>query len=236
MGDRTYGFWLGMAIVGVPILTFKIARFTLRVAWWLGLWVILSLSAGLMSITRGGKPAPDEAAGIGELTTDKEHWQDAASGQLFPVSETEYEYCEIRATMAGTYWRDTALSRLVRKGAILRYRFDAVTEGSSEIAGTHEFPQEARVNLNLDTIDPAHASTDQYNQAGNRDLALHALAHMDWLLSSRGWTSIGQTSDLANQHWYATRYRRPVIFWTKPVGGEGTAPGTDGPPVQAAES
>ena len=236
MGDRTYGYLLGLAIFGIPVLAFKVTRFMLRIAWWLGLWVILSLGAAVIAITRAGKSGPDETAGIGELTKDKKNWQDTASGQLFPISETEYENCEIQATLAGQYWRDTALSRLLRKGSIWRYRFDAVTDGSDDIAATHEFPQEARVNLNLDTVDPAHASTDQYNQADNRELALRALAHMDWLLTSRGWTPIGQTPNLSNQHWYATRYRRPVISWTNPLDGEAPTPEIGGPsPLDAVE-
>lgn len=55
MGDFLYGKLLGYVIVGVPILVFKIMRFALRIVWWLGLWAILSVGAGLMSITRAGK-------------------------------------------------------------------------------------------------------------------------------------------------------------------------------------
>jgi hypothetical protein len=158
MGDFLYGKMLGYVIVGVPILVFKIMRFTLRIVWWLGLWVILSAGAGLMSMTRSGKSGPDETTGSGGYSEDRELWRDNASGQLFPYSPTESERCEIRASEAGTYWRRTALSRLVRSGAIMRYRFDAVTDGTAEVAATYEFPQEARVNLNLDTIDPADQS------------------------------------------------------------------------------
>ncbi len=220
MGDFLYGKMLGYVIVGVPILVFKIMRFVLRIVWWLGLWAVLSIGAGLLSITRAGKSRPDETAGFGQFSKDQKLWQDQASGQLFRVSETDRECCEIHADLAGQYWRRTALSRLVRAGAIWRYRFDAVTEGTAAIAATLEFPQEARVNLNLDTVDPAQASTDEYNQSRNRDWALEALTHMDWLLTSRGWTPVGRSADLSNQHWYATRYERPVIFWAEPVGGE----------------
>jgi hypothetical protein len=223
MGDFLYGKMLGYVIVGVPILVFKIMRFTLRIVWWLGLWIILSVGAGLMSMTRAGKSGPDETAGFGGYSEDGELWRDKASGQLFPYSQAESECCEIQASEAGTYWRRTALSRLVRSGAIMRYRFDAVTDGTAEVAATHEFPQEARVNLNLDTVDPAHVSTDQYNQARNRDWALQALAHMDWLLTNRGWHAAGRSADPSNQHWYANRYERPVISWTEPVGGEAPA-------------
>lgn len=120
----------------------------------------------------------------------------------------------------------------MRAGAICRYRFDAVTDGTAgtaDIAATHEFPQEARVNLNLDTVDPAHASTDEYNQARNRDWALEALTRMDWLLTNRGWQQAGRSANPSNQHWYASRYERPVIFWTEPVAGEAPAPEIDRP-------
>jgi hypothetical protein len=229
MGDFLYGKMLGYVIFGVPILVFKITRFTLRIVWWLGLWVILSVGAGLMSMTRAGKSGPDETAGFGGYSEDGKLWRDKASGQLFPYSQTESEYCEIQANLDGQYWRRTALSRLVRSGAIWRYRFDAVTDGIAEVAATHEFPHEARVNLNLDTVDPAHASTDQYNQARNRDWALEALAHMDWLLTNRGWRAAGRSADPSNQHWYANRYERPVISRTEPVGGEAPVPEISGP-------
>ena len=224
MGDFLYGKMLGYVIVGVPILVFKIMRFALRIVWWLGLWVILSIGAGLMSITRAGKSGPDETIGFGQFSEDGKRWQDNASGHMFPCSQTEFEYCEIQANLAGQYWRSTALSRLMRAGAIWRYRFDAVTDGTADIAATHEFPQEARVNLNLDTVDPAHAGTDEYNQARNRDWVLKALAHMDWLLTSRGWHTAGRSADPSSQHWYASRYERPVILWAEPIGGNAPIP------------
>jgi hypothetical protein len=229
MGDFLYGYLLGRVIFGVPILVFKIMRFVLRIVWWLGLWAILSVGAGLMSITRAGKSGPDETAGFGQFSEDGKLWRDSASGRAFPCSETDREHCEIQANMVGQYWRSTALSRLVRAGAIVRYRFDAVTDGAAGIAATHEFPQEARVNLNLDTVDPAHASTDEYNQARNRDWALEALARMDLLLTNRGWRSAGRSANPSNQHWYASRYERPVVFWTEPVGGEAPSPEIDRP-------
>jgi hypothetical protein len=231
MGDFLYGKMLGYVIVGVPIMVFKVMRFVLRIVWWLGLWAILSAGAGLMSMTRAGKSGPDQTAGFGRFTENGKLWQDKASGQLFPCSQTDREYCEIHADLAGQYWRRTALSRLMRAGAIWRYRFDAVTDGTADIAATHEFPQEARVNLNLDTVDPAHASTDQYNQARNRDWAVEAITHMDWLLANRGWTAAGRSPNPSNQHWYATRYERPVIFWTEPIGGEAPAPEAGEPPA-----
>jgi hypothetical protein len=235
MGDYLYGKMLGWAIFGVPILVFKIMRFTLRIVWWLGLWVVLSVGTGLMSMTRAGKSGPDETAGFGQYSEDGELWRDKASGQLFPYSQAETEHCEIQASQAGTDWRRTALSRLVRSGAIMRYRFDAVTDGTADVAATYEFPQEARVNLNLDTVDPAHASTDQYNQARNREWALEALARMDWLLINRGWHAAGRPAGPSNQHWYASRYERPVISRTEPVGGEAPAPEITGPSALSSE-
>jgi hypothetical protein len=126
--------------------------------------------------------------------------------------------------VAGQYWRRTALSRLVRAGAIWRYRFDAVTDGTGGPGATHEFPQEARVNLTLDTVDPAQASTDQYGQGRNRDWAVEALMHMDWLLTNRGWHAIGKSKNINNLHWYTTRYERPVIRRSQPLGGEASPP------------
>lgn len=220
MGDFLYGYVLGRVIFGIPVLVFKIMRFMLRIAWWLGLWVVLSIAAGLIAIARRGQDGSAETEGLGHFSEDEKLWQDEASGQVFRCSETDREHCELTATVAGQYWRSTALSRLMRRGAIWRYRFDAVTEaadGSVLVAATHEFPQEARVKLTLDHVDPAQASTDPYGLEQNREWALDALTHMDWLLTSRGWHAAGRTQDPSNQHWYCSRYERPVIFWAEPV-------------------
>jgi hypothetical protein len=56
------------------------------------------------------------------------------------------------------YWRRTAISRLLRGGAMQRYRFAALTDptpaGGHSVAAWCDFPIEARHNITLDHLDP----------------------------------------------------------------------------------
>jgi len=217
MGDFIMGYLIGRTIR----LTFRLAGFLFRIAWWLGVFVLLSIGAGAMALIKLGQAKPDETQGFGVYSPDRTVWRDRKTNLSYPVSDTETEYCEVHATQDGQYWRRTAISRLVRMGAIVRYRFNAVIdhpdEGQSNIAATVDFPQEARVNITLDHVDPALAASDPYGLNQNRELATSALDHLDWLLTNRGWQAAGLARDTSNEHWYAKRYSRPLILRDEPA-------------------
>jgi hypothetical protein len=206
MGDFIFGFIIGKVIIGV----FKLAFWCLRVAWWLAIFLLLWIGAALMALTRIGRPSEDHTVGFGEYSQDRTQWRDAASGESYPVNKTAEEHCHVRAVEAGTYWRRTAIARLLRQGAVLRYRYEAVGDGGAVEAST-EFPSEARRNITLDHLDPAEASTDPYNLAQNRKMAVEALNDLDYILENKGWQRAGQLND----HWYANVYARPVIDRSK---------------------
>ena len=140
-----------------------------------------------------------------------------------PEFGPDREYCQVEAREAGTDWRRTALSRLLRRGAILRYKFAAVTDpaanGRRGIAAWCEFSHEARKNMRLDELDPEGPgvpglSADARAAVGaNLNDALDALKHLDWLLSQRGWETDKPAPGQARRPWYATRYsRRAILF------------------------
>jgi hypothetical protein len=212
--------------------------FFIRIAWWLAVFVLLSIGAGIMALVRLARPGPDESAAFGQYSDDGRLWQDRATGQWYPCSQTERERCEVEATEAGFYWRRTAISRLMRAGAVLRYRFCAVGGGSSAadpvLIAEVEFPVEARRNITLDHLDPANASTDPYNLGVNRDSAKSALDDLDWLLAMKGWKRLDDETS-RKEHWYGRVYERPAVQWSKPVEPPAQAPslpdGSAGRPV-----
>jgi hypothetical protein len=171
-----------------------------------------------MALTRLGRPREDHTAGFGEYSQDRTQWRDLASGETYPVSQTAEEYCHVRAVEAGTYWRRTAIARLLKQGAMLRYRFDAVREDGT-IEASRDFPIEARRNITLDHLDPAVASTDPYDLARNRDMATEALNDLTYLLENKGWQRSGREHD----HWYANVYERPVIDRSKQLNAPASA-------------
>ncbi len=130
MGDFIYGFLIGRVIGGIFVLACKIVWFFLRIAWWLSVFLLLWIGAGVVFLFRGGRRAREDAERLGRYLDDGTGWQDEASGDVYPLSG-ERERCEIHAVEAGTYWRRTAISRLLRGGAILRYRFAALTDAGS---------------------------------------------------------------------------------------------------------
>ncbi len=73
---------------------------------------------------------PEITAGFGQYSEDHQRWQDEASGQWYPCSPVDREYCQIQASDCGFYWRKTALTRFMRRGELVRYRFSAITESS----------------------------------------------------------------------------------------------------------
>lgn len=217
MGDFIMGYIIG----GTLKLIFRLTRFLLRIAWWLTIFVVLSLGAGVLTLAKAGQTKTEEGADFGDYSEDREIWKTRKTGLTYPCSSTDIEYCDVQATVAGQYWRRTAISRLMRMGAIWRYRFDAVVDKSAEdvasIAATVQFPQEAKVNITLDHLDPAAAASDPYGLGQNREQAIAALDHLDWVLTNRGWTLTEPSENEANAHWYARRYSRPVILWSDPI-------------------
>jgi hypothetical protein len=196
--------------------------FVVRIAWWLAVLVVLSIGAGIVGLVRLARPKADDTAGFGRYSDDRRLWLDEGNGQQYPVSDTETEYCEVEADQTGMYWRRTAVSRLLRGGAIVRYKFYAISTGGQDaeptIAAEEEFPQEARRNITLDHLDPAKAAEDPYGLDGHRKLAGEALDVMDLLLTRRGWERVTDEEKIAHgQHWYSRVYKRPAIRWSEPV-------------------
>lgn len=207
-GDFITGFIIGFVLVG----TFKVAWFVLRSIWWLALFLILSSAAGIAALARRGSSGQGEPQGFGEYSTDCTQWQDQATGQQYPVSHEESETCVIAAEEGRIHWRKTAMSRLIRAGAIFECRFLANSTSSNAEAryadASVTFYQEARHGVTIDHLDPALASTDMYNLQNNRESATAALAHLEWILAQQGWRFI----DRPEGHWYAKRYERPIIL------------------------
>jgi hypothetical protein len=198
-------------------LAFRIAWFFFRIAWWLSIFLVCSMIAGIAALVRHGRPDPDEPEGFGSYSEDRSQWQDHRSGQRYPVRQQDHETCEVQAAMGGLAWRRNALSRLVKRGAIFNYTFSAISNGSPdaspETVASARFLNEARHNITLDHLDPAEAQSDPYNLGDNRAEAEHALEHLDWLLANRGWSWNHELND----HWYGRIYERPIILWDQPI-------------------
>jgi hypothetical protein len=230
MANFEEGWRQGEKAGGVIFFFLRIIWFFVRIAWWLAVFVLLWIGAGMMALTRLGRPRPDDTAGFGRYSDDHRLWLDDASGLQYPSSRSDTEYCEVEADQTGMYWRRTAASRLLKGGAIVHYKFYAVRkqapgEGSGPVvAAETEFPQEARHNITLDHLDPAHAHEDPYGLSGNRDLATQALDDLEWILDKRGWERV-DARDQHGEHWYSTVYKRPVISWDEPLPVADQAPG-----------
>jgi hypothetical protein len=241
MGDFLFGFILGRVIIGLFRLYFKLLWFLARIGWWLIMLLLFSLGAGIGWLARGGHGRPADTGRFGEFTQDSAQWRDDASGTAYPVVSGQYETCEVQAEEAGTYWRSTAISRMLRQGAIMRYRFVAVIDGTGERAAWCEFPHEARKNIRLDELNPAYAGAPELIGAGaaateaNRDRVMEARGVMKSLLAARGWEQEDdETTNPSRPHWYADRYTRPVISWNAP--GPVAAPAGEPAAVCAEQS
>jgi hypothetical protein len=243
MGDFIFGFIIGRVAIGLFRLYFKLLWFLARVAWYLVMFLLLSIGAGVAWLARGGHGEPVDSGRFGRYVDGDTRWEDQDSGNVYPVAATgNGEYCEVYAEEAGTYWRRTAIARLLRRGTIIRYRFFAVTDGTRERAAWCDFMHEARAGIRLDELDPALAGTHELTAVAkdatdsNRDMAVEALKHIEWLLGQRGWAQAGFSDDMGNQHWYAERFSRKAIDWNAPVAAAVTAPAVAAPvPELAAE-
>lgn len=209
---------------GIMYVIYWLALRLLRAAWWLVPYLILSLGAGVAWLARGGHGKPVDSGGFGHVLDDKSGWQDADSDTVYPVSVDNREYCTIQAELAGQYWRRTMLNRLLRRGALWKYTFYALSDSAplsrETAAAWQDFPQEAWKKVTLDDIDPQSprvlempADALQYN----RGEASAALEHIKWLLDKRGWKPADAQPEEANQHWYTSHYQRPVIAWEAPI-------------------
>ncbi|MGH3185697.1 MAG: hypothetical protein ACRDPY_00665 [Streptosporangiaceae bacterium] len=228
----------GEKLGGMIFIFFRIAWFFLRIAWWLSQFLIFSLFAGIFALVKLGRPKPDITTGFGHFSEDGTRWQDQHTGQWYPISEEIREHCVIEASMGGLAWRRNALSRLVKRGAIYRYTFAAVSDANAgravEPFDQEEFLNEARHNITLDHLDPEYAANDPYNLSQNRDEAVSALDHLEGLLTNRGWE---REDDPSPSHWYARKYGRRIC-WDEPIPAEAAtaeatadAPITDGSPA-----
>ena len=230
--------WLLVKVIGgIMYAVYWVAWQLLRVVWWLTVYLLLSIGAGVAWLARGGRAKEVDAGGFGRYLEGRALWQDDASGTVYPASATDREYCEIHAELNGQYWRRTAIARLLRRGAIWKYRFyAAASDGRESVAAWCEFQQEARKNITLDHLDPELtgiaelAGVDQYAMTANREEAFDARKHVEWLLSQRGWEPVGRSADPSNTHWYAARYSRPVISWHAPAATELPAQQSGGQP------
>lgn len=221
MSSFQEGYQQGKVIGNLFTLGFRIMWFFARIIWWLGIFLICSAIAGIAALVKMAQHRPDETADFGSFSPDHTQWQVQGTGQLYPVSGSDQERCEIQAAMGGLAWRRNALSRLVKRGAIFRYTFAAVSRnaaGTPHTVASQEFLNEARHNITLDHLDPAHAAEDPYNLGDNRREAESALDHLDWLLKNSGWTPIDADQQRESEsHWYTRHYQRPLILWDQPI-------------------
>ncbi|HEU5386713.1 MAG TPA: hypothetical protein VFV73_12485 [Streptosporangiaceae bacterium] len=227
------------AISGIMYIVYWLAFRLLRIAWWLTLYLILSLASGVAWLARGGHGKPVDSGGFGHVLEDGSGWQADDSGTVYPASADNPESCTIEAELGGQYWRRTMLNRLLRRGALWKYTFyarldSAPGNGRETAAAWLDFPQEAWKNVTLDDIDPQSPHVLEMPADAlryNREEAQEALKHINWLLEKRGWTPDDtRPAEGTDRHWYSSRYRRPVIAWEAPV-----APAIP-PPLSAEQS
>lgn len=208
---------------GIMYGIYWVAFRLIRIAWWLSLYLLLSLGAGAVWLARGGHGKPADTGRFGRYVEDGALWQDDATGAAYPASCTDREHCEVTAELSGQYWRQTMLNRLMRRGALWRYKFSAVVTGDGQeaVAAWCEFPNEAWKDITLDHLAPAGGAPvpgiDPDALEFNRSEARYALEHLTTLLGQRGWNLEDEPGGQLPDHWYAIRFWRPVIAWDAPV-------------------
>lgn len=213
------------AISGILYVVYWLTWHLPRTAWWLLLYLILSLGAGVAWLARGGHGKPVDSGGFGHVLDDESGWQADDSGRVYPAPADDPESCTIEAELAGQYWRRTMLNRLLRRGALWRYTFhprrDSARGGRETAAAWLDFPQEAWKDVTLDDIDPQSPHVPEMPADAlryNRDEAREALKHIRWLLGKRGWIPDDTRPEKGtDRHWYTSCYRRPVIAWEAPI-------------------
>jgi hypothetical protein len=207
------------------VITVKLIGGVLRLAWfltrtalYLTLFLILSAGAGVIALIR--RRGHDKTAGTGEYTPDGLYWRDRASGQLYHVHVTQTEHCEVHGAERGLDCQRSTLSRLMRNPALFYCQFDAVNDGTGQVAGSARFSRHARRGIHhLDDLDPQTAELETTDMseplvwAGDHESAAAALEELDSILRARGWEHDGESGT----HWYSMTYQRPVILWDQPV-------------------
>jgi len=205
-----YDIWEWITAVLI-VGAFKLVWRLFWTIWWLGVFLVLSVGAGIVLLVRRDKSDPHEVF-WGHYSDDGEQWWDDKSQVWHPLGEYR-ESCEVSAFAKGTYWRKTALFRLVKRGMLIRYHFMAL-RGNGRTAMMVDFPQEARRNVTLDTVDPAMSSMPSggFDLSHNRDWAVDGLDFMEWLLTEKqGWTrDKNAEANLDFPHWYSRVYTRRV--------------------------
>lgn len=184
--DDLFDFLIVKMVGGLLTLAFRITWFFARIAWWLTIYVLLSLGAGVAWLARGRRGREVDTGRFGSFAEGDASWQDAESGTIYPANAAELEFCDVHAEMGGQYWRQTAIARLLRQGAIVRYKLSAIsTDGQQQVAAWCEFPQEARKNITLDHLDPEMAGipelqgVDKNAMAVKRESMGEAIKHLE---------------------------------------------------------
>jgi hypothetical protein len=213
-------------ISGILYVIYWLAIITIWVAWWLTVYLLLSLGAVVAWLARGRRGRETDTGRFGRYLEDGSGWRDDASGAVYLLGP-DLEFCRVEARETGVDWRRTALSRLLRRGAIIRYQLAAVTDpapdGRHGIAAWGEFAHEARKNMRLDELDPedpgaAGRPADVMAAVdANRESALHALDDLERLLSQRGWKLVPPPAGRKPHPWYASRYSRKAILFDSVV-------------------
>jgi hypothetical protein len=196
----------------------RLTWFLTRIAFYLALFLILSAAAGVTALIR--RRSRDDLDGTGEYTGDGLYWRDRSSGQLYHVHATQTEHCEVHGAERGLDCRRSTLSRLIRNPALRYCQFDAVTDGTRQVAGSARFSRHARRGIHhLDDLDPQTAElettdmTEPLVWADDHESAAAAVEQLDSVLRARGW----QHDRGYGGHWYSRRYQRPVILFDQPV-------------------
>jgi hypothetical protein len=228
-------------ISGILYVVYWLVIIMVWIAWWLTVFLVLSLGAGVAWLARGGRGREVDTGRFGHYLEDGSGWWDDASGTVYAVSATR-ERCQVEARDAGMYGQRTALYRLIRRGAVLRYRFAAVTDPSPDgrhgIAAWCEFPFEARKDFRLDDLEPANSASGVSADArdaldANLGQAMRAHDHLERLLAQRGWEPDDPPQGLPGTRWYATSYSRRAISFATPVPAAATAQPTDSQPTDS---
>ena len=219
MSGSSDGQSIASSIMFMVVIQLKIIWFVARMAWWLLVLLVLSVADGVSHLIKRGRDERDEPEldGLDKYSEDGLQWFDQKSGKWYPCGSNGLEFCTVQAVERGIYWRNTALSRLLQRGAIKRNAFLAVNDRNDKTEAESEFPEEARRNITLDHLDPAAAATDPYNLGNNREMALDALRKLEVKLKAMGWELVDPLDRRREDHWYAKVYQRPMIDWDSPI-------------------
>jgi hypothetical protein len=109
------------------------------------------------------------------------------------VHATQTEHCEVHGAERGPDLRRTTLSRLIRNPALFYCQFDAMTDGTRQVAGSARFSRHARRGIHhLDDLDPHTGEpettdiTEPLVWADDHQSAAAALEQLDSNLRARG--------------------------------------------------